>query len=71
MIKRQLPAGGNIAVTICDRTHAHYGEHGTLTGDLITFKPTGETMALVKLENCLHGVDACYVTKGQVRERAV
>lgn len=69
MTKRQLPSGGGIPVTICDRKHPHYDEHGTLTGDLITFKPTGETMALVKLDNCAHGVAACYVTKKQVRER--
>jgi hypothetical protein len=69
MLKRQVPVPGGILVTITDRKHPHYGEHGTLTGDLITFRFSGETMALVKLDHCAHGGDACYVSKGQVQER--
>jgi hypothetical protein len=59
-----------IPVTITDAEHPHYGERGWLTGELITFKPTGEKMAKVELENCEHGSDGCFVTKGQVSRRS-
>jgi len=68
MLRRHIPEGGGIAVTIIDREHPHFGESGVMTGDMITFKFTGETMAKVKLSACAHGTDACYVGKGQVRE---
>lgn len=67
LTKRQLPEAGGQRVTICDRTHPHYGESGIFTGDVITFKLTREDMALVKLDACAHGMEACYVSKGQVR----
>lgn len=69
LTKPLVPAGGGIKVTVSDPEHPHYGEHGTMTGDLIQLRFSGETMALVKLENCQHGTDACYVAKGQVKER--
>lgn len=59
-----------ILVTICDKDHPHYGEHGVMTGEMITLKFSGESMAKVKLDHCAHGVDACFVSKGQVKERS-
>ena len=70
MLKRELPVAGGIKVTIVDPKHPHTGEHGVLTGDVVRFKfPPYEEMALVKLDHCAHGGDACYVSKGQVKER--
>ena len=66
----RAPARDQIAVTIVDRAHPHYGEHGVMTGEIIRFRPTGEQMAKVKLDHCAHGTNACFVTKGQIAERA-
>lgn len=55
-----------IQVEIIDSTHPHYGERGELTGEMI--KLFGKPMALMKLDNCEHGTDDCYVSHGQVRE---
>lgn len=56
-----------IRVRICDKQHPHYGETGVMTGKIITMKfGTREQMAEITLENCRHGVDRCFVKKGQV-----
>lgn len=54
-------------VRITKRSHPHYGEVGKFTGKLIRM-PWGSkpTMAEVKLEDCRHGVDGCFVSKGDV-----
>lgn len=58
-----------ILVRICDHKHPHWPETGFLTGKVIrmTFGDHRE-MAEVKLDSCKHGVDACFVSKGQVSE---
>jgi hypothetical protein len=54
-------------VRIVNREHPHHGEYGHFTGEVI--KPVwGGKMALVKLENCQHGTDGCYVSPGDVRQ---
>ena len=55
-----------IRVQIVDREHPHFGEHGVLTGEVITV--LGTPMAKVDLDACRHGVDGCFVTQGQVAE---
>lgn len=55
-----------IHVRISDPEHPHYPETGVLAGEMISV--LGKTMALVKLDSCRHGTDACYVSKGQVSE---
>ena len=54
-------------VKIVGRKHPHCGEYGRFTGEVIRLV-TGPKMALVKLENCRHGGDACYVSPGDIRE---
>jgi len=56
-----------IRVFICDRRHPHYGESGEMTGLIVRPKWGGADMAEVKLFDCKHGVDGCFVTKGQIR----
>lgn len=56
-----------IFVAISDPTHPHYPEAGYLTGEVIRLV-TGTSMAKVRLTTCIHGTDACFVTKGQVRQ---
>lgn len=59
-----------IRVQIVDPTHPHFPEHGVMTGKILTMKFSGEEMAEVRLDNCRHGTDACFVSKGQIeRER--
>lgn len=56
-----------IRVYICDPNHPHFGERGVLTGKIITMRfGNREQMAEVKLDDCQHGTDGCYVSKGQV-----
>ena len=60
-----------IAVVICDPDHPHAGERGELTGEVIRLKNgpgDGTRMAHVRLIDCQHGTDACYVSKGQIRQ---
>jgi hypothetical protein len=57
-----------IRVFVCDRKHPHYGESGVMTGKVITMKFSGEQMAEVKLDDCKHGTDGCFVGKGQVQQ---
>jgi hypothetical protein len=56
-----------IRVQIIDREHPHFSEHGELTGEMIRLI-TGTEMAKMKLDNCPHGNEACYVTQGQVAQ---
>lgn len=51
-------------VYVSDRKHPHYGESGELTGKIISV--LGTSMAEVKLDDCKHGTDGCFVEKGQV-----
>lgn len=53
-------------IIISDESHPHAGETGILTGDVISV--LGKPMAHVLLDNCEHGVDDCYVSKGQITE---
>lgn len=55
-------------VKIVRRDHPHHGEYGRFTGEVVQPKWGGAPMALVKLENCVHGTGACYVSKGDVRQ---
>ncbi len=55
-----------IYVQIADPNHPHFREYGELTGEVI--KVINTDMAKVKLDNCKHGTDGCFVAKGQVRE---
>lgn len=58
-------------VQIVNRDHPHFEEYGRFTGKVITMRFfNGEEMAEVKLENCRHGGDACFVCKGDVRRVA-
>lgn len=54
-------------VQIVNRQHPHFEEYGRFTGKVITLRFNGEDMAEVALENCRHGVDGCFVGKGDVR----
>jgi hypothetical protein len=60
-ILRHLPR-----VKIVGREHPHKGEYGRFTGETISV--FGKRMALVKLEDCKHGTDGCYVSPGDIRE---
>lgn len=53
-------------VKIVGPKHPHRGEYGRFTSETITV--IGQRMALVKLEHCQHGMDACYVSPGDIRE---
>lgn len=53
-------------VQIVNRQHPHYEEFGRLTGKVITMRFSKHEMAEVRLEHCPHGVDACFVGKGDV-----
>lgn len=50
---------------ISDPAHPHYPETGRFTLKVVTL--FGKPMAEVKLDHCKHGVDACFVSKGQIR----
>lgn len=54
-------------VQIVNRDHPHFEEYGRFTGEIVTLKWGGGDMAKVKLEHCRHGVDACFVSPGDVR----
>jgi hypothetical protein len=56
-------------VQIIKRDHPHFEEYGRFTGKIITMKfGLNNQMAEVKLENCRHGVDGCFVNPGDVRQ---
>lgn len=61
-------------VQVIDRAHPHFEEYGRFTGKIIRpvwAKGDGSgDMAEVKLEDCKHGTDGCFVSKGQVRQVA-
>jgi hypothetical protein len=58
-------------VQIVNREHPHFEEYGRFTGKIITMKFGRRTaMAEVKLENCRHGTDGCFVNPGDVRQVA-
>ena len=58
-------------VQIVNREHPHFEEYGRFTGKIITLKFSGGgDMAEVQLENCPHGGDACFVSRGDVRKVA-
>jgi hypothetical protein len=57
-----------LRVQIVNRDHPHFEEYGRLTGKIITMKFGLGEMAEVKLENCCHGTDGCFVSKGDVRQ---
>jgi hypothetical protein len=52
-------------VQIVNRKHPHFEEYGRLTGKIITMR-FGDEMAEVRLENCRHGADGCFVSRGDV-----
>lgn len=52
-------------VQVVNRRHPHYEEYGRFTGKMISL--LGTPMAEVKLEQCRHGTDGCFVKKGDVR----
>jgi hypothetical protein len=49
---------------ISDPKHPHYPEQGYLTGEVISL--FGSKMAKFRLDHCRHGVDACFVSHGQL-----
>lgn len=55
-----------LRVRISDPDHPHFPESGTLTGEIVSL--FGKPMALLKLDSCRHGTDACYVGAGQATE---
>lgn len=56
-------------VQIVNREHPHFEEYGRFTGKIIAMKfGAQDEMAEVKLENCRHGTDGCFVSKGDVRQ---
>lgn len=56
-------------VQIVNRDHPHFEEYGRFTGKIIRMKFGAQNeMAEVKLENCRHGTDGCFVSKGDVRQ---
>jgi hypothetical protein len=58
-------------VQIVNRDHPHFEEYGRLTGKIITMKfGSRREMAEVTLENCRHGTDGCFVSKGDIRQVA-
>lgn len=58
-------------VQIVSREHPHFEEYGRFTGKVITMRfGDGREMAEVQLENCPHGGDACFVSRGDVRKVA-
>ena len=53
-------------VRIVREDHPHYGEVGVFTGEVIEFNEFDGQMAKVKLDACVHGVEACYVNPGDI-----
>ena len=51
-------------VYVCDHGHPHWGESGFLTGKMISV--LGTPMAELRLDDCKHGTDGCFVGKGQI-----
>lgn len=58
-----------IEIQIIDAEHPHFREYGVMTGKVIQMNHgRQQLMAEVRLHNCQHGTDGCFVEKGQVRE---
>lgn len=58
-------------VQIVNREHPHFEEYGRFTGRIVTMRfGDGKQMAEVALENCRHGTDGCFVSKGDVKQVA-
>jgi regulator of RNase E activity RraA len=58
-------------VQIVNKDHPHFEEYGRFTGKIITMRfGLKKQMAEVALESCRHGVDACFVSKGDVKQVA-
>jgi hypothetical protein len=55
-----------VRMRIVNREHPHYEEFGYLTGKIVTMRFSGHEMAEFRLENCRHGGDACFVSKGDL-----
>lgn len=55
-------------VQIVNRKHPHFEEYGRFTGKVVTMRVSGKSMAEVVLEHCQHGVDSCFVSKGDVKQ---
>ncbi len=55
-----------ISPQIRNRQHPHFEEYGRFTGKIIKMRYGGTEMAEVKLENCRHRTDGCFVNKGDV-----
>ena len=54
-------------VQIVNRSHPHFEEYGRFTGKIIKMRfGLQNEMAEVKLDNCRHGMDGCFVSKGDV-----
>jgi len=53
-------------VKVIGAKHPHRGEYGRWTGEVRTL--LGKPLGLVKLENCKHGTDACYVSPTDIRQ---
>ena len=54
-------------VQIINRDHPHYEEYGRFTGKVIKMRfGLQNEMAELRLENCRHGTDGCFVNKGDV-----
>jgi hypothetical protein len=64
-LQASLASLPRVKIVGCD--HPHRGEYGRFTGEVIRLI-TGARMALVKLEHCAHGGDACYVSPVDIRE---
>jgi len=59
-----------VRVQIASENHPHYEEYGVIPEPFqdVEVLIGGERMIKVELENCPHGVDVCYIFKGQIRE---
>jgi hypothetical protein len=53
-------------VRIVKPTHPHHGETGIWTGEVIVFDHWDGKMGKVKLDNCPHRTDACFVSPGDI-----
>lgn len=49
---------------VVDPQHPHYRESGYLTGKVISL--FGTAMAELRIEQCRHGTDGCFVSQGQI-----
>lgn len=56
MVKRRI-------LRIIDKDHLHYNEYGPLVD-----ADTRTRQNIIRLENCVHGVEKCEATEKQVRD---